>query len=73
MKNGICPKCQAENVHVAPGNRHEVSVPRKGVSSVKAFAELYFCGDCGYIEFYVELKEDLAKSAADWPKVSVKK
>lgn len=73
MKNGICPKCEAENVRVVDGSRTEVSVPTKGVFSSGAFANFYVCGECGYLEIYVEKKEDLPKINAAWQRVQVKK
>lgn len=73
MKNGICAKCNAENVHVAPSSRTGVSVPVSGVFSVGAFTNFYFCGECGHVEIFVEKKEDLQKAVASWPKVPVTK
>ena len=72
MKSGTCPKCSAENVHVVPGNRIELAIPNVKIFSAGAFLNLYFCGDCGFVETYVEKKEDLLKIAACWPKVFVK-
>lgn len=71
MKDGICTKCQAENVHIAPANRTQVVVPRKSTFSTGAFVAEYFCGDCGFVEFYVDAKEDLTKATGDWPKINV--
>lgn len=73
MKNGICPKCSAENVRLVAGNRTEVSVATKGVFSSGAFTCFYVCGDCGYLEIYVEKEEDLPKICEAWPQVKVKK
>lgn len=73
MKDGVCAKCEAENVRLVAGNRTEVSIPVKGVFSTGAFASFYVCGRCGYVEIYVEKEEDLPKICEAWPQVRVKK
>jgi hypothetical protein len=71
MKSGICPKCEVKNVRVVDGNRTDVSVPTKGVFSSGAFTNFYVCGDCGYLEIYIEKKEDLPKINDAWEKVEI--
>jgi Zn finger protein HypA/HybF involved in hydrogenase expression len=69
MKSGICPKCQAKEVHVVDGNQTDVSVPL-GTFSAGAFAKMYVCVKCGYIEFFIEDEKDLPKIADRWRKVN---
>jgi hypothetical protein len=66
MKDGICAKCGAREVHVVDGSRTEISIPLGFVS--KAFANLYVCTACGYVEMFVEDAADLPKIAERWPK-----
>ncbi len=68
MKSGRCPKCESSDVHVVDGNRFEPGIPLGGFSS-GAFLNAYVCVKCGYVEMYVEDKEDLPKIADRWPKV----
>lgn len=68
MKDGVCPKCETKNVHVVDGNRTEVAVPL-GTFSAGAFAKMYVCVKCGYIEFFIEDESDLPKIAARWSKI----
>ncbi|MFN0017620.1 MAG: hypothetical protein ACKVP0_05120 [Pirellulaceae bacterium] len=61
MRQGICPKCQADNVRkvarpFAPGHS---SVIQLGGFRYCRFTH-YLCGHCGYHESYVEIPEDLA-------------
>ena len=71
MKNGVCPKCSGVKVREVPGDRTGVTIPNRKVFSSGVFVKLYFCGTCGYTEFYVEDENDLPDLAAAWPKVPV--
>jgi predicted nucleic-acid-binding Zn-ribbon protein len=59
MKSGVCPKCGSSEVFGDTGNTHGISV------SAWAFPQLatvlLVCAECGYLEFYVEDEEKLAK------------
>jgi hypothetical protein len=55
---------------MADGNRFEPRIAL-GVLSAGAFLNAYVCVNCGYVEMYVEDKEDLPKIAARWPRISV--
>lgn len=68
MKNGICPKCKEKTVHLVEGNRTQIAAPL-GTFSAGAFAEMYVCVKCGYIEFFIEDEKDLPKIAERWRKV----
>ncbi len=67
MKRGRCPKCQAPEIHIVPGNRFEPDIPTGSFS--KAFLSAYVCVRCGYVEMYVEDESELPKIAARWIKV----
>ncbi len=59
MRQGICPKCRADNVRRAADIRqHSSSVILGGFRYCRL--SHYFCGHCGYHESYVEFPEDLA-------------
>ena len=73
MKDGVCPKCKAENVRLVDGNRTEVCVPTRGVFSSGIFTNFYVCGACGYLEIYVEKETDLPRINQDWAQIKVKK
>lgn len=70
MKNGQCPKCGAQEVHLMNGPFADtVSVPLGSWSS--ASADYYVCVKCGYLEFYVRNPDDLPKIAEKWPRIKV--
>lgn len=68
MKDGLCPKCHAREVHLVDGSRTGVSVAL-GTWSAGAFTSFYVCVRCGYLEIYVEDPADLPKIAEKWMKV----
>lgn len=57
MKKGICPKCGEQEVYLSSTETHGIHVPL----SMFTFTELYVCANCGYLEFYVQHKKDLAE------------
>lgn len=67
MKNGICPKCEAREVHLFTGTGAELSI-RIGAFSA-ASVIYYICTSCGYVELFVENKEDLPRIEAKCPKI----
>ena len=72
MKDGICQKCKAENVRFVDGSRTPVVVPTEAFSQ-GAFTCFYVCGECGFLEIYVENEEDLPKINEAWKQVRIKK
>jgi len=66
MKDGICPKCGAKEIHIVDGNRTGISISLSW--SRNTFANLYVCVKCGYIEMFVEDEEDLPRIAERWRK-----
>ena len=67
MKDGICPKCEAREVHVSNGTSSEVSVRLGAFSSAGML--YYICTACGYVEMFIENKADLPRIAEKYPKV----
>lgn len=67
MKNGICTKCGAKEIHVVDGSRTGISISLSWSSN--AFTNLYVCVKCGYLELFVEDAEDLPRIAERWRKV----
>jgi len=67
MKDGICPKCNSEEVYVDSYGNHGIVLP------IVAFAahtiHLYVCADCGYLEFYALTGFDLQKVKEKFIKV----
>jgi hypothetical protein len=66
MKDGVCPKCEAKEVHVY-GTSAELSVRLGAFSS--AGVAYYICANCGYVELFIENKADLPKIAEKYPRV----
>jgi len=69
MKNGHCPKCDSNNVHVVNSMRNQIVVPLGILSMVGSATSLYVCVQCGYLELYVQDPTDLPKIAETWPKL----
>jgi predicted nucleic-acid-binding Zn-ribbon protein len=67
MKDGICVKCGAKEVHVVDGNRTGIEIALGWAS--KTFVSLYVCAKCGYVESFVEDLADLPRIAERWRKV----
>jgi predicted nucleic-acid-binding Zn-ribbon protein len=68
MKNGQCPKCESEEVHVVSTSRNIIRIP-VGVLSARSATNLHVCVECGYVEIYVRDKTDLPKIAETWPRL----
>ena len=60
MRQGICPKCQADNVRKVNNlyNPGQGSVILLGMFRYTRLTH-YICGHCGYHESYVEQSENL--------------
>ena len=71
MKDGICPKCRAQNVignlkqNVGPGYPgHDYGVRLGGLftgTSLQADIRAWVCCDCGYTEFYTKTAKRLGE------------
>lgn len=66
MKNGICPKCESEEVYKGHSGS-TVSVPT-GSLHVQP-ATTYICVSCGYYEFYALPGVDLDRVKERFEKV----
>jgi predicted nucleic-acid-binding Zn-ribbon protein len=60
MRQGICPKCQADNVRKTTPPPLDKGKSLVGLGWFR-YCRLtdYICGDCGYHESYVENSADL--------------
>jgi hypothetical protein len=67
MKDGICPKCEAREVHLFTRTAAELSINLSFFGS--AGLAYYICTNCGYVELFVEDKEKLPRIAEKYPKV----
>ena len=69
MKDGICPKCDSEEVF-----KHQMG------SSLVIFRRwfqgsnpvTYICADCGYVETYVEQRNELEAIRKQWTSANAK-
>lgn len=68
MKNGQCPKCESEEVHVVSTTRNNIRIPL-GVLSGRSATNLHVCVECGHVEIYVKDKTVLPKIAERWPRL----
>jgi hypothetical protein len=60
MKDGICLKCEAKEVHVVSQTSAEVAI---NVGREMAYLCYYVCTNCGYTELYVLESEMLQQIA----------
>jgi hypothetical protein len=70
MKNGICPKCEGEDVRLVNGRSPHLSIGLGFFGSANLV--YYVCTGCGYVELFVESRVDLPKIAENYPKVKPK-
>ncbi len=68
MKNGTCPKCVSNDVHIVSNTATEVAIAIKWSST--AYLDYYVCAGCGYVEMFVKDKHLLPKIAEKYPRVS---
>lgn len=67
MKSGICPKCGGNEVYGDYAKPHGISVLWTALSPVNSI--LLACVNCGYLEFYIENEQDLAKVKKKFHKI----
>lgn len=67
MKDGACPKCGSNEIHVVSNTATEVAIAIKWSST--AYLTYYVCTECGYVELYVKDKHLLPRIAEKYPKV----
>jgi predicted nucleic-acid-binding Zn-ribbon protein len=56
VKDGICPKCGAKEVHVVVQTSVETAIT---LTRGMAYLNYYVCVNCGYVELYVHESETL--------------
>ena len=69
MRNGVCPKCGAQTVHVGKGGGYRGGVVIAPFT--RSQITMYICTNCGYLEEYLEQQYELSMIAARWPLVPV--
>ncbi len=67
MKDGICPKCGAREVHRYDKTPVEFSIALSFFNS--ASVVYYICAGCGYVELFVDDPSKLPQIAEKYPKV----
>ena len=67
MKSGICPKCGKSEVRGDLSTSHGISVDRMAFPRINTI--LLVCTNCGFLEFYVEDENDLARIKTKFQKV----
>ena len=70
MKNGICPKCEAKEIHVYTNMDGETAIAITNMWKwKKASIDYHICTNCGYVELFVQDKSLLPEIAEKYPKV----
>jgi predicted nucleic-acid-binding Zn-ribbon protein len=78
MKNGTCPRCQAEEIYHQPGsvpNENIILSEGVGHTAVISFdgkvtaPNKYVCTGCGYLEYYLTTQEDLEFIRDNWSRI----
>ena len=73
LKNGLCPRCNTQDVHTSEAMRHKSgqyssnTIPLSFLRSIPL--SNYVCGNCGYVESYVADPEMLSRIKDIWVKV----
>lgn len=67
MKNGICPKCEAQEVYLVKEKVVELSVQLSWTRFVNIGQ--YLCTNCGYTECFANDKSLLPKIAEKYQKI----
>ena len=72
MKDGVCPRCDAEEVYASTSNLDQRSCRVLAIFSHVKLEELICC-KCGLVETYVADMKDVEKIKANCAKVKVSK
>lgn len=67
MKDGICPKCNTEEVYFDNSGKHGIDL--KISCTYVHLTHLYICADCGFMEFYTQTGFDFQKVKERYQKV----
>ena len=76
MKNGICPRCNSQTVHVRQDGilaLANFSVDTGGFITTGCTTLAFVCTTCGYFEVYIHDGKKLQEVAQKWDKVPVQK
>lgn len=70
MKNGNkCSKCSSSKIFRVPGNDAAYGI---GSNMIVGWTHIkvtrYVCAQCGYIEYWIDSKEDLLKAEEEYSK-----
>lgn len=71
MKNtGICPKCNSKNILRIPGKAGAYGSGNNITTGMTIFSSVkvtrYMCCDCGYLEEWIDDKDDIEKLKANY-------
>ena len=69
MKNGICLKCEAKEIHVYTNMDGQSAIAITMWKWKNAKIDYYICTNCGYVELFVQDKSLLPEIAEKYPKV----
>jgi hypothetical protein len=71
MKNGICPKCNGNEVYwfAGSGFANEALNLTKGFIAKGTWPDKYVCVGCGYLEYYLPSPDDLQVVREKWERV----
>lgn len=71
MKNGVCPRCRAQEVYSSANIRYKTgnssTIPLSFLRSIPL--DNYVCTSCGYVESYVADPEMLLRVKDIWSRV----
>jgi len=71
LKNGVCPRCRANDVYSSSNMRYKTgnssTIPLSFLRSIPL--DNYVCTNCGYVESYVGDPEMLARIKDIWVRV----
>jgi hypothetical protein len=72
-RKNLCAKCKAPNllpIPIVPGEEPHIVVGERGMRSVAV--RKYVCGQCGYIEEWVDNIDDLAELRKEYGNIPSK-
>jgi predicted nucleic-acid-binding Zn-ribbon protein len=67
MKDGICPKCEAKEIHVVSQTSVELAI---NVGREMAYMGYYVCTNCGHAELFARDSEMLQQIAWKYRRIS---
>lgn len=60
-KTGVCPKCASNDIRVMRRRIYATMIPLKRTLFGAAYTSWFICTSCGFVETWVERKEDLER------------